>query len=169
MTSILPPLLNGISLAALFVLLVRTVGRRHAIPLHTAMLLVAPLLYVLFAARAGAWNGLPIELTGTATFGGMAFFGLRRRSAGILALGWALHPVWDVAFHTVTEGAAYTPEGYVVACIGFDLLLAALIATGSAGIPAGSSHDRRRRNRLDGDDGRDPRPVFPSRHPVGAA
>jgi hypothetical protein len=53
----------------------------------------------------------------------------------VLALAWALHPVWDIALHTRGLGS-YTPDGYVVACIGFDLLLAALIVRGWAEVPA---------------------------------
>jgi hypothetical protein len=41
-----------------------------------------------------------------------------------------------VALHTAGEGFLYTPIGYVPACIGFDLVLAALIALGWAGAPA---------------------------------
>jgi len=143
MTSIVVPLLNGVSLVAAFVLLVRTVGRRHAVPLHAGMLLVAPLVYVWFSTRAGDWSGLGIELIGTAIFGAAAFLGLCRSSARILGVGWLLHPLWDVALHTVTSGAAYTPEGYVVACIGFDLLLGGLLLSGAAGIPAQLRRQRR--------------------------
>ncbi|MEW5931483.1 MAG: DUF6010 family protein, partial [Gemmatimonadota bacterium] len=80
--------------------------------------------------------GVLLELAGTAAFGGVALLGLVRRSPGTVALGWALHPVWDVALHTWGTMEAYTPEGWVVACIGFDLLLAGLIARGRAGAPA---------------------------------
>jgi hypothetical protein len=138
-TTILLPLVNGIVLAGAFALLVRAAGLRHRLRLHAAMLLAAALFYVSFAARAGAWGGVLLELVGVAAFGGVALLGLRRRApagAGMVALGWALHPVWDVALHTWGTMEAYTPEGWVVACIGFDLLLAGLIARGWAGAPA---------------------------------
>ncbi|HEX8271819.1 MAG TPA: DUF6010 family protein [Longimicrobiaceae bacterium] len=135
-TTILLPLLNGIALAGAFALLARAAGPRHRLWLHAAMLLVAALFYVSFAARAGAWGGVLLELAGVAAFGGVALLGLARRSPGTVALGWALHPVWDVALHTWGTMEAYTPEGWVVACIGFDLLLAGLIARGWAGAPA---------------------------------
>jgi hypothetical protein len=135
-TTILVPLVNGVVLAAAFALLVRAAGPANRLRMHAALLVVAALFYVAFAARAGDWSGLAVEAAGTAVFGAVALHGLRRRSATLLALGWALHPAWDLALHTTGTMAAYTPDGYVVACIGFDLLLAALIATGWAGIPA---------------------------------
>jgi hypothetical protein len=98
---------------------------------------VAALLYVVFAVRGGSGGGMLVEIAGVAAFGGIALLGLKRRAPAILALGWALHPVWDVALHSSGAGLLYTPHGYVPACIGFDLLLAALIALGWAGAPAG--------------------------------
>jgi hypothetical protein len=44
-----------------------------------------------------------------------------------LAAGWALHPIWDAALHLQGSGAAHAPEWYVVACISFDLPVAAYI------------------------------------------
>ena len=135
MTTTLFPVLAGIVQASAFALLVRTAGARLAIRLHALLLLVAPLLYVLFAVRHAAWDGLLLELAGTAVFGGLALAGLLRRSTALIALGWALHPLWDVALHTTGMGAAYTPESYVAVCLGFDLALAVVIARGWAGLP----------------------------------
>jgi hypothetical protein len=129
-------LLAGAAGAMLFATLVRhfavgNPGRRHA-----TALVVAALLYVAFAAHGGSGDGILIEAAGVAVFGGIALLGLTRRAPALLALGWALHPVWDVALHSTGAGLQYTPHGYVPACIGFDLLLAMLIALGWAYTPA---------------------------------
>lgn len=90
-------------------------------------LVITALLYVLFAAVWGSVAGLGLELAGGVTYGGAALIGLRRRAMLPLALGWAMHPLWDAALHTVGAGADYTPGGYVAACIGIDLVLAGLL------------------------------------------
>lgn len=128
--------LNGLAQAAVFALLARLAGRRHRLWMYAALLVVAAGVYVGFAARAGAWGGAAVEVAGTVAFGAVALVGVRRRSARLVALGWALHPVWDVALHSVGTMAEYTPGGWVVACIGFDLLLAALLARGWSPAPA---------------------------------
>jgi hypothetical protein len=128
------PLLVGMALAAAWARRVRRTRAANRLPMHAGMLLFTAMLYVLFAAMGGAWTGLGVELVGVVLFGGVALLGLYRRSTALLVLGWALHPVWDVALHTAGIMEAYTPEGYVVACIGFDLLLALLIARGAAGL-----------------------------------
>ena len=133
--TIVIPLLVGLVLAAAFALLARLAGPRLRMRLHSAALVVAAVAYVAFAARGGNPTGVWVEVVGTALFGGVAALGLARRSARLLALGWAVHPLWD-ALHTRGTLAGYTPGGYVVLCIGFDLLLAALILGGWAGLPA---------------------------------
>lgn len=91
-------------------------------------LLVAAVLYVIFAcfaAQPRLW--LLIELLGVLVFGGMGWLGLRG-SPWWLVAGWSLHPLWDMLLHARGGGAAFTPPGYAIACIAFDLLLAAYIA-----------------------------------------
>lgn len=124
--------LAGAAGAMLFAALVRRFATRDPSRRHATALLVAALLYVAFAAHGGSGGGILVEAAGVVVFGGIAHIGLKRRAPAILALGWALHPVWDVALHTSGDGLLYTPHGYVPACIGFDLLLALLIASGWA-------------------------------------
>ena len=50
-----------------------------------------------------------------------------RRSPLWLAAGWALHPLWDIALHYVGPGHAFAPETYTIACLSYDLLVAAYI------------------------------------------
>ena len=90
----------------------------------------------LFAA-AGAYFGLaivgpspaiwvPIELLQVIVFGGMALRGWQG-SAKWLALGWALHPIWDFVPHYLGPGRAFTPLAYSISCITFDWVVAAYI------------------------------------------
>jgi hypothetical protein len=44
-----------------------------------------------------------------------------------LVAGWALHPIWDIALHYIGPGAAFAPAPYALACLGFDLVVAAAI------------------------------------------
>jgi hypothetical protein len=126
----------GAAGALLFGMLVRLHARRDPARRHAMALVVTAMLYVVFAAVGGSTRGVWVELAGVALFGGAAIVGLRRGMPWIIALGWALHPLWDLALHTAGEGFLYTPIGYVPACIGFDLVVAALIILGWAGAPA---------------------------------
>ena len=64
-----------------------------------------------------------------------------RGPAKWLALGWALHPLWDFLVHYVGPGT-FAPWPYVIACISLDWVVAAYIliryraATGPAPSPA---------------------------------
>jgi len=93
-------------------------------------LAVTALIYVGFAliGRGGA-RSLGLEAVGVLLYGAMAWAGWRW-SAALLALGWALHPVWDV-LHLEGAGAAYTPDWYPWGCVAFDLMVAgAVLAVG---------------------------------------
>jgi len=57
----------------------------------------------------------------------MALLGLRG-SPYWLAAGWALHPLWDVGLHYIGPGHSFAPMTYAIACISFDLVVAAYIA-----------------------------------------
>ena len=91
---------------------------------------------VLFTA-AGAYFGfavmapvsrvwLLIELLQCIAFGTLGLIGWRG-SAKWLALGWALHPVWDFGVHHLGPGHAIGPWTYAIACISFDWVVAAYI------------------------------------------
>ena len=87
-------------------------------------LVVAALAYVAFAAARGAPPGeIAVEAVGAALYGGAVWVGWRRRSPRLLALAWALHPVWDVGVHAV--GGLSAPAWYVWACLSFDLAVGA--------------------------------------------
>ncbi|HEX6732266.1 MAG TPA: DUF6010 family protein [Pyrinomonadaceae bacterium] len=90
----------------------------------------------LFAA-AGAYFGFAIvgpgsrlwiliELMQVSVFSLIGLYGWRG-SPNWLALGWALHPLWDVGVHYVGPGHSFAPMGYVFACLSFDLVMAAYV------------------------------------------
>ena len=92
-----------------------------------AVLIVAAGFYVYFALRSDEsafW--IALELVGIAIYTTIGAFGLRG-SPTWLAIGWALHPIWDVALHYFGPGHAFAPETYTIACLSYDLLVAAYI------------------------------------------
>lgn len=93
--------------------------------------LLVILLFVAAGAYFGfAWDAGPIwlliELVQSIILGTMALFGWRD-SPYWLAVGWALHPFWEIGLHLIGPGQAFTPMTYPIACISFDLLVAAYI------------------------------------------
>ena len=88
-------------------------------------LVIAAIIYVGFAAVGHpAWLG--IEFIGVLIYGVFTWLGLRKNLIW-LAIGWALHMLWDVALHSTGTGASFTPGWYVAACIGFDLAIAGMV------------------------------------------
>jgi hypothetical protein len=109
-----------------FILLARRLGPGRELRLYGAGLILAALIYVGFAARGATFRWLAVEIAGAAAFTLLALLGLRI-SALILALAWGAHAGWDLLLHKLAD-AAFVPEWYPLACLSFDLLLAAYIA-----------------------------------------
>lgn len=96
------------------------------------------LLVIILFAAAGAYFGFAIgggagpgwtlaELAQVIAFGVLALLGWRG-SPWWLAAGWALHPFWDAGLHYLGPGRAFAPMTYAVACISYDLVVAAYVA-----------------------------------------
>jgi hypothetical protein len=120
--------IGGADLALVAFLLSRFARDIVGRSLLAVVLIVAALIYVVFAARGGAGTAwLAGELVGIALYGGIALLGLRR-SPWWLAAGWALHPMWDILLHYVGPGHDFAPETYTIPCLTFDLTVAAYIA-----------------------------------------
>jgi hypothetical protein len=124
-------LVNGLIQAGLLVVVAWALSRwiREVVgrALLAFVLWGAALMYVYFAAKAGQGAGwLTAELLGVAVFGGLGLLGLLR-SPMWLAVGWGLHPAWDLALHYFGPGHAFAPEPIAVACLSFDLVVAAYI------------------------------------------
>ncbi len=115
----------GAVLGTLFAWLARWLGGERRV--WAIGLVVAAVLYLLFAAVAGAGaEALALELSGVVAFGAVAGLGLAGRPLW-LAAGWGAHVVWDVALHGRAGG--YAPPLYPELCIGFDLAVAAFIVS----------------------------------------
>lgn len=111
--------------------------------LLVAVLLVAALVYIVFAVRAGEGTfWVAGELVGVGIYGTMGLLGLRGSPWWIVA-GWALHPLWDAGLHYLGPGRPFAPESYTIACVSFDLLVAAYVAITHA---VGGLHRGRRRS-----------------------
>ena len=124
-------LVVGIVLATPFLMWTRSqpdAGRR----LYAVGLGVTALIYLVFALiGGGGGRSLALEGGGVLLYGGAAWLGFRR-SAAVLALGWAMHVVWDVALHLKGAGAGYTPFWYPWGCGSFDLMVGgAVLASGA--------------------------------------
>jgi len=106
-------------------------------------LATAAAIYVGFAA-AGGRDWLALEAGGLASFGVLAAAAAWTDSVWIVALGWLLHPLWDVLLHASARGpdhshwqvvpgvASHTPSWYPGACIVFDLAAAAWVILAAA-------------------------------------
>jgi hypothetical protein len=92
-----------------------------------ASLVVTALIYLVFGLAGGAsLSWLKAEALGLGIYGIFALLGLRY-SLWWLALGWAIHPAWDAGLHLLSRAAEFVPREYAIACIGFDLVVAASI------------------------------------------
>lgn len=102
-------------------------SRGRPLAWYAAGLALAALLYVGFALVRGDLPDTGTEAGGLVLYGAVAWLGVRRRSADLVAVGWALHPMWDLGVHLGLGVEA--PAWYVWACLSFDLVVAtALVA-----------------------------------------
>ena len=76
------------------------------------------------AGESGLWQ--LAQQAHIIVLGAMALRGLCG-SPDWLAAAWALHVLWDYPLHYFGPGHACVPESYAIACISFDLLVAAYI------------------------------------------
>lgn len=104
--------------------LARACGR-YAGLVCAAALVLAALVYVGFAVRAGQWGLSGVEWLGLVLFTAGAWAGLK--SPRLLAMGWAAHAVWDLCFYARAGAVPYVPEWYAAVCAGFDLAVAAYL------------------------------------------
>jgi hypothetical protein len=114
--------LNGAILAALAL-----AAPRYTRRILFFVLVFAGTMYVVFAFASeepSLW--LAVELAGVALYGAIGYLGLKR-SPWWLVAGWAGHPLWDVALHSIGPGRAFAPERYTIPCITYDLAVAAAL------------------------------------------
>jgi len=116
----------GLVAAAGFIGVAFRCGPEFERRVYAAGLLVAALIYVGFALVWGDARWLAIEIAGV---GACFMLVMIARRAGFLlvALGWLLHPAWDLGLHLFGPGAPVVPAWYALACLAFDLLVAGAI------------------------------------------
>jgi hypothetical protein len=120
--------IGGAILSLIAFLLSRFVSDARGRTVLTIGLFAAAGAYFGFAiVGPGARLWILIELMQVSVFSLLGLYGWRG-SPNWLALGWGLHPLWDVGVHYVGPGHSFAPLGYVFACLTFDLVVAAYIA-----------------------------------------
>jgi MFS family permease len=135
--------LNAVALALVALLISRLAGEIYGRALLAIVLFIAGGVYLGFAVGGGAsgWWALA-ELVQGLILGVLGLLGLRG-SPYWLAAGWALHPLWDVVLHHLGPGHEFAPEPWVIACVSFDLIIAAyLVVTHRFGLTRGMSQQR---------------------------
>ena len=141
-------LINGVAYAAIFIVVALVIRRFTNAAVWRVFVVVS------FSSRPGSTYCLPSgrarHLLGGSRSGGscdlrgMGLVGLFGSVWWIVA-GWALHPLWDVGVHFLGPGRSFAPETYTIACLSFDLLVAAYIAIAYAvGQLRGRTSGRRR-------------------------
>lgn len=119
--------IGGAVLSLIAWLLSRFAGDIVGRTLLATTLFAAAGAYFGFAIEAwppGSWA--LVELLQVVAFGTLGLMGWKG-PAKWLALGWALHPVWDFGVHYLGPGRSFAPLAYVFACITFDWVVAAYI------------------------------------------
>ena len=112
----------GLLAGAVFLAYARMRGVRHEVWTCAAGLLIAALIYVVFALVWGNAAWVLIEIAGFIACG-LLVWGAFRHSFAWIGIGWLLHPLWDIPLHLRGPGHHVVPEWYAVACVSFDLLV----------------------------------------------
>ncbi|PVZ14624.1 DUF6010 family protein [Actinomycetospora cinnamomea] len=139
---------NALLLIVAAFLVSRFAGEIHGRALLAIVLFIAGGVYLGFAVGAGASGGWALaELVQAIALGVLGLLGLRG-SPYWLAAGWAVHPLWDVLLHHIGAGHEFAPRSWVIACVSFDLLVAAYVVLAArTGIarrrPSGRDAERR--------------------------
>lgn len=115
----------GIVIAIICVFLVHKIFPNKDHAFWRVGLVIAALIYVVFALIGQNTNYLPIEVGGVLLYGLFAFLS-KKHSLYWLAVGWFLHIGWDVFLH-IGSSTSFVPLGYAESCLGFDIIIAAYI------------------------------------------
>ena len=118
--------IGGVVLALVAWLLSRFTRDIHGRTLLATVLFAAAGAYLGFAFAAPvARIWLLIELLQCIAFGALGLYGWRG-NVKWLALGWALHPLWDFPLHYIGPGR-FAPWPYTIACLSYDWVVATYI------------------------------------------
>lgn len=121
--SIILEIMIGVLLTLPFIPLVNKLSVQWRDRYLALSLVLAGLIYVGFAMIWGNREWVLIEMVGLLACVIFAVLGLLRSSL-FIALGWFMHPVWDVGLHTLVDHE-HVPGWYPGVCIGVDWAVAA--------------------------------------------
>ena len=119
-------LMLGAVLAVPYVLIGRRLrGRTERLWWATGLVIAAGVYVAFTLARNAPWLAVAFETVGVLAYARMAILGVRGDRRW-LAVGWLLHPLWDLMPH-LPGGVAFAPAQYVWACTSFDLIVSAVL------------------------------------------
>ncbi|GAB5550206.1 MAG: hypothetical protein SangKO_099660 [Sandaracinaceae bacterium] len=120
-------LASGIATAAIIAAFARATGFDRDRSFYPTVLVVITLLYVLFGVEDGAAFVIATETGVALAFVAVAVVAFRWQSPALLAVGLALHGIWDVAHPALLPESDAVPVWWPAFCLGVDLPLAAWI------------------------------------------
>lgn len=116
----------GLGLAAI------TIGGAALVPADASFAVLAVLLgliagvYVGFAILSGTPQAPMVQSAGALAFVLLGAGALVTGSAGLLASGYGLHALWDLAHHPGPLDAGQ-PDWYAIACVAYDLAVGVFV------------------------------------------
>jgi len=116
----------GILLSIPLILYCNSLKGKALIHILGTSLLIAAVIYIGFAIVWGDSTWIVIESLGLLGYGFFYWLAIRYSLLWI-AIGWAAHPIWDIALHLNGAGAHVVPEWYAIFCVSFDISIAVYI------------------------------------------
>ncbi len=116
----------GITCAGLTILVIQAFPSNIHYKIYAVALIIAASIYVGFSFVSQNTIWILTEIIGIILFSIIAFMGIKL-SPWFLAMGWLIHPVWDLLIdnHSLT---IFVPQWYPTVCIGYDIAIALYIA-----------------------------------------
>lgn len=116
----------GITLAGLTILVIQTQPPEIHQKIYAAALIIAASIYVGFSLLSQNTTWIFTEILGVIVFSLISFLGLKF-SPWLLAMGWLIHPAWDLFIDNHNLNT-FVPHWYPIVCMGYDILIAWYIA-----------------------------------------
>ena len=116
----------GIIFAGFTLLVIQAFPTRIHNNFYAIALIIAASIYVAFSSLSQNTIWIFTEVIGVIIFSIVGFLGVKF-SPWFLAMGWLIHPAWDLLIdnHNLT---VFVPQWYPRVCIGYDIAIALYIA-----------------------------------------
>lgn len=114
--------LAGILLATGLSIYIKRFKEKTRLTIAALALLIAALIYVLFALVSRNQLFITIEIVGLMLFLLLIWLAYQY-SFWFIVLGWLLHVLWDMGLYPA-ETVPYVPQWYAWFCVGFDIVMA---------------------------------------------